>query len=93
MLVAAACGGDEDDDETGAPAATIAPETTAAPEPAAEAPKMAIIYSAEWNDGSWGETALDGGNKLLADGTISDLVLVENVPPGAEAERAMRDFS
>ena len=99
VLIAAACGDDGDDaaepapETTAAPEPTAAPETTAAPEPAAEAPKMAIIYSAEWNDGSWGEAAFDGGNKLLADGTISDVVLVENVPPGAEAERALRDFA
>ena len=98
-LIAAACGDDGDDaaetppETTAAPETAAAPETTAAPEPAADAPKMAIIYSAEWNDGSWGEAAVDGGNKLLADGIISDIALVENVPPGAEAERALRDFA
>jgi basic membrane protein A len=63
-------------------------DTTA--EPAGDAPRMAIIYSAEWQDGSWGQTAFDGANQMLADGVISDLELQENVQPGADAERAMR---
>lgn len=80
-LLATACGG-SDDETAGAPSGDDG-----------AAPKLAIVYSAEWNDGSWGQVAFDGANQMLADGTISDLALVENVPPGAEAERALRDFA
>jgi basic membrane protein A and related proteins len=59
-------------------------------EPSGDAPRMAIIYSAEWQDGSWGQTAFDGANQMLADGVISDLELQENVQPGADGERALR---
>lgn len=55
-----------------------------------DAPKMAIVYAAEWQDGSWGQTAFDAANTMLDEGVISDLVLQENVLPGAEGERAMR---
>lgn len=100
-LVAAACGGDDDDAESVAETAVDAAEEPAAEEPAeeaaepaaADAPKLAIVYSAEWFDGSWGEAAYDGGQELLAAGVISDLALQENVPPGAEAERALRAFA
>lgn len=54
------------------------------------APSMAIVYSAEWQDGSWGQAAYDAANAMLDDGTISDLALQENVAPGAEGERALR---
>lgn len=88
--------------ETEAPAAetaaavetTAAVETAAAAEsaaaPAAGKPKFAMIYSAEWADGSWGEAAFNGANELMKAGLISDVQLQENVPPGAEAERALR---
>lgn len=96
-LFAAACGGD-DDDSDGADGAAGSEDSEASDSAdgdagGSDAPKMAIVYSAEWNDGSWGQAAFDGANQLLADGTISDLALVENVPPGAEGERAMRDFA
>ena len=89
--------------ETEAPAAETAAavETTAAVETAAAAesaavpaaglkPKFAMIYSAEWADGSWGEAAFNGAKELMKAGLISDIQLQENVPPGAEAERALR---
>ncbi len=84
-LALAACGGD---DGSAAPDTTAAGTTVASAD--AEAPKMAIVYSAEWQDGSWGQAAYDAANKLLADGKISDLVLQENVQPGAAGERALR---
>jgi basic membrane lipoprotein Med (substrate-binding protein (PBP1-ABC) superfamily) len=108
-LVAASCGGDSDDEaepaaddstteaaETGGDSGSEAEGDTAGSGDEAttgDAPKMAIVYSAEWFDGSWGEAAYDGGNRLLDDGMISDLALQENVPPGAEAERALRAFA
>ena len=55
-----------------------------------DAPRMAIVYAAEWQDGSWGQAAFDAANTMLDDGIISDVVLQENVLPGAEGERALR---
>jgi len=55
-----------------------------------DAPKLAVIYSADWQDGSWGEFAYDGANALLEEGAISDLSLQDNVQPGADAQNAMR---
>ena len=83
------------------PADTAAPETAAAVETtvaaaadsvaaASGAPKLGMIYSAEWADGSWGEAAFNGANELKKAGLVSDIQLQENVPPGAEAERALR---
>ena len=104
-LVLAACGDDDDEPAAEEPAteepATEEPaaEEPAAEEPAAEepatdgsadAPKLAIVYSAEWQDGSWGEFAYDGANALLERGVVSDISLQENVPPGADAQNAMR---
>jgi basic membrane protein A and related proteins len=96
-LLAAACG-DDDDDAAPSAETTTAPaggtETSAAADGAApansDAPKLAIVYSAEWFDGSWGQAAFDGANALLEAGLVSELSLQENVPPGAEAERALR---
>ena len=59
-------------------------------EAGADAPKLAIVYSAEWQDGSWGEFAYDGANSLLERGVVSDVSLQENVPPGADAQNALR---
>jgi len=58
-----------------------------------DAPRMAIVYAAEWQDGSWGQAAYDAANTMLDEGVISDLVLQENVLPGAEGERAMRQLA
>ena len=92
-LIAAACG-DSDDaaSDSAEPTVTSAAEE-ATDEGLVELPKMAIVYSAEWFDGSWGEAAYDGGNELLEAGLISDLALLENTPPGAEAERALRAYA
>lgn len=78
------------------PAATESSESSDGPAESSgaaasgDAPKLAIVYSAEWFDGSWGEAAYDGGTALEESGEISELSLSENVTPGAEAERAMR---
>ncbi len=87
--------------ETAAAETAAAVETTAAVETAAAAesaaapaaaglPKFGMIYSAEWADGSWGEAAFNGANELKKAGLVSEIQLQENVPPGAEAERALR---
>ncbi len=78
--------------ETTVAAAT---ETTAAAAAATtgDKPKLAIVYSAEFKDGSWGEAAITGAQKLKDDGVISDFASQENVAPGADAERALRDYA
>lgn len=99
-LVITACGSDEpaadeaDDAEVADTAAADEAEATDDAEPEADAsgdaPKLAIVYSAEWFDGSWGEAAYDGATALEESGAVSEISLSENVLPGAEAERAMR---
>ncbi len=96
-LLLAACGGSGSDaatDDASSDTATDA-ATDAAADGAAEdaAPKLAIVYSADWFDGSWGEAAYDGANALEASGAVSEIALSENVPPGAEAERALRAYA
>lgn len=79
----------------GATATTTAAEGTASTgggsAPAAgDAPKLAVVYSADWQDGSWGEFAYDGANELQAEGVVSEVSLQDNVQPGADAQNAMR---
>jgi basic membrane protein A and related proteins len=96
-LVLAACGGDDDGGDADEPTATTsaAAEATSAPADTAtpadgDAPKLAIVYSADWQDGSWGEFAYDGAQQLEADGAVSEILLQDNVPPGADAQNALR---
>jgi len=102
-FVAAACGSDDNGKSaatSAAPAASAATTTvaatTAGSEPvssapaAAGAPKLAVIYSADWQDGSWGQFAFDGANALKAEGVVSDVSLQDNVQPGAAAQNALR---
>lgn len=100
-LVAAACGSDDKaSTTTAAPAASAAATTTAGgatttagagSTPAnGTAPKLAVVYSADWKDGSWGEFAYDGANSLLAEGKVSEVSLQDNVQPGADAQNALR---
>jgi len=102
-FVAAACGSDDKEGSGATDAApvtstatTAGAGTTAASEPAAsapasgEAPKLAVIYSADWQDGSWGQFAFDGANALKAEGAVSDVSLQDNVQPGADAQNALR---
>lgn len=70
------------------------PESESGSAPADDAaPKMAIVYSPQFLDGSWGEAALTGAQELLDEGVISDLATQENVPPGADAVRALTDYA
>ena len=67
---------------------------TAAPGAAASsAPRMAIVYYPQLRDGSWGEAALTGAQKLKDAGVISDFAVQENVNPGADGVRALRSFA
>ena len=95
----AACGSDSDSAD--APASSDAPTASDAPAasdvstaPAADgAPKLAVVYSADWKDGSWGEFAYDGANDLKAQGVVSEISLQENVQPGADAQNALRSLA
>jgi basic membrane lipoprotein Med (substrate-binding protein (PBP1-ABC) superfamily) len=58
-----------------------------------EAPRMAMIYYPQYEDGSWGEAALTGAQALLDEGVISDLATQENVQPGADAISALEDYA
>ncbi len=96
-ITLASCGSSSDDTAT---EETTTEETTTeettdgeATTDDGEAPKLAIVYSADWFDGSWGEAAYDGANALEASGAVSEIALSENVPPGAEAERALRAYA
>lgn len=109
LLSLAACGsgGKKADDAAGTTAAASATTaaatattaaatggaTTAAATSAAGKPKLAIVYSAEFKDGSWGEAAINGAEKLKAAGVISEYASQENVQPGADAERALRAYA
>ena len=99
--VVAACGSDDKSSSTtAAPATTAGSATTAGAAtttggggsaPASgDAPKLGIIYSADWKDGSWGEFAYDGANDLKAEGKVSEVSLQDNVQPGADAQNALR---
>jgi basic membrane lipoprotein Med (substrate-binding protein (PBP1-ABC) superfamily) len=54
---------------------------------------MAIVYYPQFRDGSWGEAALTGAQKLKDAGVISDFAVQENVNPGADGVRALRSFA
>src|SRR5262249_34292610 len=56
-------------------------------------PKLAIVYEAQFKDGSWGEAALKGAQQLKAAGAITDFAAQEQVAPGAAAARALRDYA
>ncbi|MCU1501491.1 MAG: family transporter substrate-binding protein [Ilumatobacteraceae bacterium] len=99
--VLAACGSDDKSSSTTAGATTTsAGAATTAGSPttggagstpaSGKLPKLGIIYSADWKDGSWGEFAYDGVNALKAEGKVSDVSLQDNVQPGADAQNALR---
>lgn len=85
-LALVACGGDTGSGDSDSGGSGSDSEESAAP-------KLAIVYSAEWQDGSWGQVAYEGAHQLEDDGVVSEIVLQENVPPGAEAQRALRDLA
>jgi basic membrane protein A len=75
---AAACGGDDGSGGGGSESGL---------------PRLAVVYSAEWQDGSWGQAGYEGAQALEEGGEVSEVALQENVPPGAEAQRALRDLA
>jgi len=82
-LLIAGCG------DAGRRDAPTAPGTAAA----ASKPRLAIVYFPQFKDGSWGEAATTGAQKLKDSGAISDFLAQENVNPGADAERALRSLA
>jgi len=56
-------------------------------------PRLAIVYYPQLRDGSWGEAALSGAQKLKDAGVIADFAVQENVNPGADGVRALRGFA
>jgi basic membrane protein A and related proteins len=60
---------------------------------ASDKPRLAIVYYPQFRDGSWGESALNGAQKLKDDGAIADFAVQENVNPGADGVRALRSFA
>jgi basic membrane protein A and related proteins len=60
---------------------------------ASDKPRLAIVYYPQFRDGSWGEAALNGAQKLKDAGTIADFAVQENVNPGADGVRALRGFA
>jgi len=92
-LVATACGGSDDAEDSGDAEATPATDAAEGEAATGDTPKMAIVYSAEWFDGSWGQAAYDGAQALEASGAVSEAALSENIQPGAEAERALRAYA
>jgi basic membrane lipoprotein Med (substrate-binding protein (PBP1-ABC) superfamily) len=105
LTAVVSCGSDDDEESSSSSAApTVAAATTVAPagsDPPAgsaaptsgNAPKLAVVYSAEWQDGSWGEFAFDGANALKDEGVVSELELQENVQPGADAQNVFRSLA
>jgi basic membrane protein A and related proteins len=78
VAVGAACGGDDGSGGGGSESGL---------------PRLAVVYSAEWQDGSWGQAGYEGAQALEEAGEVSEVALQENVPPGAEAQRALRDLA
>jgi basic membrane lipoprotein Med (substrate-binding protein (PBP1-ABC) superfamily) len=60
---------------------------------ASDKPRLAIVYYPQFRDGSWGEAALNGAQKLKDAGVIADFAVQENVNPGADGVRALRGFA
>ena len=60
---------------------------------ASDKPRLAIVYYPQFRDGSWGEAALTGAQKLKDAGAIADFAVQENVNPGADGVRALRSFA
>lgn len=58
-----------------------------------DAPKLAIIYSGPFKDGSWAEQGQLAAEKLLADGDISEFKLQDGVPEGADAQRVLESLA
>ncbi|MEM1334305.1 MAG: BMP family protein [Actinomycetota bacterium] len=83
----------EEEPTDDAPADDVPADDAPAEDSATDAPRLAVVYSAEWFDGSWGEAAFDGATALEESGVVAEAALAENVTPGAEGERALRQFA
>ena len=56
-------------------------------------PKLAVIYSGPFKDGSWAEQGQKAAEKLKADGAVSQIKLQDGVKEGADAQRVMESLA
>ncbi len=56
-------------------------------------PKLAVIYSGPFKDGSWAEQGQKAAEKLKADGAVSEIKLQDGVKEGADAQRVMESLA
>jgi basic membrane protein A len=81
-LVAAGCGDDGDDSSTAAESGGGAGK-----------PKLAVIYSGPFKDGSWAEQGQKAAEKLKKDGAVSEIKLQDGVKEGADAQRVLESLA
>ena len=79
-IVAAACGSDETDSESGGG------------ESAGEGVSVALVLPGEINDLSWNQQMYDGATALQEEGLVSEVLYTELVPEG-DSERAIRGYA
>lgn len=79
-LLAAGCGDDGGSSSNGAASSS-------------GKPKLAVIYSGVFKDGSWAEQGQKAAEKLKADGSVRDIKLQEGVKEGADAQRVMESLA
>lgn len=56
-------------------------------------PKLAVIYSGVFKDGSWAEQGQKAAEKLKSDGAVSAIKLQEGVKEGADAQRVLESLA
>ena len=56
-------------------------------------PKLAVIYSGPFKDGSWAEQGQKAAEKLKADGAVSEIKLQDGVKEGADAQRVLESLA
>lgn len=83
-LLASACGDDGGSSSTSSGASSGS---------ASGKPKLAVIYSGVFKDGSWAEQGQKAAEKLKADGAVSDFKLQEGVKEGADAQRVLESLA
>lgn len=79
-LVAAGCG-DDSESSSGSGAS------------ADGKPKLAVVYSGPFKDGSWAEQGQKAAEKLKADGVVSEIKLQDGVKVGADAQRVLESLA
>lgn len=79
-LVAAGCGDDGGSSDEGAASGS-------------GKPKLAVIYSGVFKDGSWAEQGQKAAEKLKSSGDVSEIKLQEGVKEGADAQRVLESLA